>query len=185
MRYSSVSHTHTCTVSFFFIPISIFFVSFIGYMKMKGEWTKYKIFFLQCIVMRLCVGFVFIVFQIWLHVYSIVRCFFFFNISKRCLRCSIVIVFFHCGNETMKKKLSVDNMRPPAATSFVIFLSSNSHFRHAVAVVVTFFSVYRPILSLLKLIIEFYKRKEQKEAVNAAKKKRKKNGAKKYLFTCC
>lgn len=78
------------------------------------------------------------------------------------------------------KKLSVDNMRPPAAASFVIFLSSNSHFRMLLlSSLLLFLSLsLSPILSLLKLIIEFYNRMEQKEVVNAAAKKRRKNGAK-------
>lgn len=64
----------------------------------------------------------------------------------------------------------MDGMRPPAETTFVIFLSSNSHFR--VLVAVPFFQYF-----LTELIIEFRKRLklQKKEATKNEKKKSREN----------
>ena len=125
MRYSSASHTHTI---FFSYPSPFSSSLLLDTWKWRAnEHVPSTKYFSSSALWCDCLCLFYFRFGCMCIRSSVASSF--FNLSKRCLRCSIVIVFFHCGNETMKKKLSVDSMRPPAATSFVIFLSSNSHFR--------------------------------------------------------
>lgn len=123
-----------CHTQFFFFYNSLFFFISNGWTTWKWRANKHvrikKYFFLLCIVMRLCVEVVYCILDLVACMFD--RPLLLFNLSEMLsmFNCYSFLFFFSSSSIVVTgKKLSVDNMRPPTATSFVIFLSSNSHFR--------------------------------------------------------